>query len=121
MRRITDLSRSRPIRCSPSGHSWDCDMPIALQIVLALSPLAIYFLILGAWQSGRDPQVVPGMLDYGLLAFGVGGLIAFGPIGSGLIRVLFPGESVWAWLASPTLFTLVALLRAPSAHKRVVV
>ena len=96
-------------------------MPIPLQIALTLGPLAVYFLVLGAWQSGRDGRVVGGAVDFGLLAFGIGGLVAFGPIGSALIRLLFPGPSVWAWLALPTSVALVAMLAAPRMHRRLVV
>jgi hypothetical protein len=96
-------------------------MPIPVQICLTLGPLAIYFLILGVWQSGRDAKVVSGALDFALLALAVGGLLAFGPIGVVLIRLLFPGESVWAWLALPTTLALVALVWAPKTRRRVVV
>ncbi len=96
-------------------------MPIPVQICLTLGPLATYFLVLGAWQSGRDAKVVPGGLDFALLALGVGGLVAFGPIGTVLIRLLFPGESVWAWLALPTTLALAALMWAPKMRRRVVV
>jgi hypothetical protein len=96
-------------------------MPIPVQIVLAVGPLAFYFLVLGAWQSGRRPKVVSGVVDFGFLAFGLGAIIAFGPIGRVLVRYLFPGESVWAWLALPAMVALVALLWAPKTHRRVVV
>jgi hypothetical protein len=96
-------------------------MPIPLQIALTVGPLATYFLLLGAWQSGRDPKVIPGVVDFALLVFGVGGLVTFGPIGGILIRLLFPGESVWAWLALETTLALLALLWAPTTHNRIVV
>ncbi|MEO6809297.1 MAG: hypothetical protein ABI353_09330, partial [Isosphaeraceae bacterium] len=92
-----------------------------LRVVLALAPLACYFFMLGVWRSGRSPRVVPGPLDFGLLAMGLGGLIAFGPIGSVLIQVIFPGPSVWAWLALAATWALLALFWLPRTARRLVV
>jgi hypothetical protein len=92
-----------------------------LRLVLALTPLACYFFILGVWRSGRSPRVVPGPLDFGLLAMGLGGLIAFGPIGSVLIQAIFPGPSIWAWLALAATWALFTLLWLPRTARRLVV
>jgi hypothetical protein len=96
-------------------------MPSGVRLVLATLPLGIYFFVLGAWRCGRSPRVVSGPLDFGLLAFGLGGLVAFGPIGELLVDRLFPEPSVWAWLALASTLWLLALLWAPRAARRVIV
>jgi hypothetical protein len=93
----------------------------SLQTALMVGPLSILFLTLGIWHSGRRPHVVPGALDFGMLVFGLLGLMAFGPIGQFLVERLFPGSSLWAWLAVPTFFGLLAMLWAPRTARRVVV
>jgi hypothetical protein len=96
-------------------------MPLPLQIALSVGPLALYFFVLGAWQSGRDPKVVRGGADFALLIFGIGGLLCFGPVGRVIVSLLFPGPSVWAWLALPTSLALLALPFVPRAQRRLVV
>src|SRR5436190_21041662 len=49
--------------------------------VLTVGPLGVYLGVVGYWQGGRCPRVVRGLVDFGLLAFGVGGALAFGPFG----------------------------------------
>lgn len=92
-----------------------------LQMALTVGPLAGYLFVLGVWQSGRHPRVVAGALDFGLLAFGLGGLLVFGPIGHTLVGLMFPGPSVWAWLALPSLFLLLVLVWLPGTSRRLVV
>src|SRR5262245_11650943 len=92
-----------------------------VRLVLAFAPLAIYFFLVGLWRSGRSPRVIPGPVDFGLLVFGIGGLVAFGPIGEAVVRALFPTPSVWAWLAVATSIWLLALLWAPRTGRRLVV
>lgn len=65
---------------------------------ITVGPLALYFWVLGSWQGGTHPRVVSGLLDYLLLVFGLGGIIAFGPFGQYLTRALF-GQPGWLdWL-----------------------
>ncbi len=73
-------------------------MTLAAQIALAATPLSAYFYMLALFQSGRRPRVVSGPLDLLLLAIGVGGLVAFGPVGQVVIaRVVGPGATAWHW------------------------
>jgi hypothetical protein len=96
-------------------------MSLAVHVALAVGPLAAYFATLGVLQGGRRPVVVPGPLDFGGLAVGLGGLIVFGPVGNVLVNWLFPAPSVWAWLALASGYGLIVLLLAPRAGGRVVV
>ncbi len=96
-------------------------MSPALQVALAVGPLAAYFAALGALQGGRRPVVVPGPIDFLLLATGLGGLIVFGPVGLVLVRSLFPAPSPWAWLALASAYGLFVLLWAPRGARRLVV
>src|SRR5438309_1399111 len=57
------------------------------QYALTVGPLGFYLWVLGLWQSGRRPHVVRGLTDFTLLAFGVGGVLAFGPFGQLLARM----------------------------------
>ncbi len=88
---------------------------------LALLPLAAYFFTLGIWQSGKRPRVIAGTTDFGLLAFGVGGLIAFGPVGQVVVGTVFPRPSLPAWLAVASLVGLLAMIAAIWTRKRLVV
>ena len=96
-------------------------MSSVVQLLLTAGPLACYFLVLGLWRSGPSPRVVAGPVDFALLAFGVGGLVAFGPIGHWLVARLFPAPSLWAWMAVVTALWLAALLWAPRTARRLVV
>ena len=91
------------------------------QLVLTLGPLAVYLLSLGTWLAGRRSRVVAGWLDFACLAFGLGGLLSFGPIGHFLVHTLFPGPSLYAWLALPSMLFLAVMLGLPRASRRVVV
>jgi len=59
------------------------------QYALTVGPLGVYLWVLGLWQSERHPRVVRGLSDFALLAFGVGGVLAFGPFGQFAARTLF--------------------------------
>lgn len=91
------------------------------RLVLVLVPLAIYCATLGALQGSRRPRIVAGPADFGLLAFGLGGLIIFGPIGGFLRDRLFPAPSLASWLALATLYLLLVLLWLPRTARRLVI
>ena len=93
----------------------------SLRMILALGPLVAYFFTLAVWTSGKRPRVVTGTLDYALLSFGIGGLIAFGPIGEMLVRLAFRSTGLWGWLAMASLFALVAMMGARRNARRLVV
>lgn len=96
-------------------------MSPAVHVALAVGPLAGYFAALGVLQSGRRPVLVPGPLDFALMAVGLGGLIVFGPVGHLLVANLFPAPSLWAWLALASAYGLATLLGAPRSARLLVV
>jgi hypothetical protein len=96
-------------------------MSPALQVALAVGPLAAYFLMLGALQVSRHPTVLPGPVDFALLASALGGLVVFGPVGWVLTDSLFPGPSLWARLALLSGYVLMILIWAPRFGRRLVV
>lgn len=96
-------------------------MPPSWQYALTVGPLGFYLWVLALWQSGRHPRVVRGPVDAGLLAFGVGGVLAFGPIGETLTRFLSrsPGWPERAVIVSA--LALWASVVARRATRRLVV
>ncbi len=97
-------------------------MSISLEIALTATPLSLYFYVLAGLQNGRRPRVLPGPLDFALLALGVGGLIAFGPFGQAIVVRLFgPEPTVLAWTIWVGVLVLWALVLGGSASRRVVI
>src|SRR5882757_922117 len=45
------------------------------QYALTVGPLGFYLWVLAVWQSGRRPRVVRGLVDFALLAAGLGGVV----------------------------------------------
>src|SRR6476659_1324737 len=96
-------------------------MSLPLQVAPTVAPLACYFYVVGVWQSGRRPRVVPGRVDFAILAFGVLGLVTVGPVGQVLMGLIFnsPGPIAWAlWFAFLGLWTYIF---SGSASRRLVV
>jgi hypothetical protein len=97
-------------------------MTPAMQIALTATPLAVYFYALGVFHSGRRPRMVAGPVDVGLLAFGLGGLIAFGPFGRAVLgRLVGADVGTFAWAIWVGVVALWALVLAGSASLRVTV
>ncbi len=97
-------------------------MTPALQIALTATPLAAYFYTLGVFHSGRRPRMVSGPVDVGLLTFGVGGLVAFGPFGRAVLaRLIGEATGPVAWIIWIGVVGLWSLLLAGSASLRVTV
>ncbi len=96
-------------------------MTVAMRAVLALLPLALYCGIMGRWQIARRPIVVTGPGDFGLLAFGLGGLIAFGPAGQFVVNSVFPRPGLPAWMAVASLVGLIAMALAIPTRSRLVI
>ncbi len=96
-------------------------MPLSVRAALAFLPLSAYFFALGIWQGGTRPRVVSGAKDFGMLAFGLGGLIAFGPLGQVAVDAVFPRPSVAAWMAVASLVGLLAMAWSLRARKRLVI
>lgn len=76
---------------------------------------------MGVWQSGRSPRVVSGPLDFGLLVMGLGVLIAFGPIGSVLVRVIPGAKPPGLALTLAATWALLALFWLPRTARLLVV
>jgi hypothetical protein len=97
-------------------------MSLPIQVALTVGPLACYFYIVGVWQSGRRPRVIPGAVDFAVLALGVSGLMTVGPVGQVLMGLIFgptPGYLAWGlWLLFLSLWVGVF---AFSAARRLVV
>ncbi len=93
----------------------------AAQVALAAGPLAFYLAVLAAWQGGRHPRVVSGVLDFGLLAVGVGGLLTFGPFGQVVARALFGKPNLLDWLTLISGEGLIATVLARRALRRLAV
>lgn len=94
-------------------------MSVPLRTALALLPLALYFFVLGVWQSGRNPRLVSGSLDAFLLTVGLGGLLVFGPVGDLAVHWFFPQPNLAAWLAVASGLGLIALYFMARARVRV--
>ncbi len=97
-------------------------MTLAAQIALTATPLSAYFYALGVWHGGRGPRLVSGPVDAALLTAGLGGLVAFGPVGQIVIARLAgsrAGPIPWAlWVA---LLATWAVVFALSAARRLAV
>jgi hypothetical protein len=97
-------------------------MSLMMQVALTVGPLAAYFFIVGAWQSGKHPRVVAGPVDFAVLLFGVSGLLTVGPIGQVLMGVVFPrAHWAWAWGLWLIFLGLWARVFAFAASRRMVV
>lgn len=92
-----------------------------VHLLLTFSPLAFYFFLLGVWQSGRDPRLIPGPLDFGLLGFGIGGFLAFGPIGQFLAGLLLDSSGWPVRLVLLTILAGLAFFLSTRAHRRLVI
>jgi hypothetical protein len=88
---------------------------------LTVGPLGFYLWVLAFWQSGRHPRVVNGLVDFALLAFGLGGVLAFGPFGQFLARSIFGQPDLLDWLVILSGLGLSASVFARKALHRVVV
>lgn len=98
-------------------------MNTAVQLALMLGPMAFYLYVIAVWQSGRQPRVVAGPLDFGLLLLGVSGLLVFGPIGWLMVSraATFGTPSVWAWLVFVSSLGLLAVPWIPRSFRRLVI
>lgn len=98
-------------------------MNSTVQLALMLSPMAFYLYVVAVWQSGRHPRVVAGPVDFGLLLFGLSGLLICGPIGWLMVSraAAFGTPSVWAWLVLLCSFGLLAVPWIPRSFRRAVI
>ena len=97
-------------------------MTAAAQIALTAGPLAAYFYALGLLHGGTRPRLVSGPADVALMAFGLGGLVAFGPFGrSVMARLVGPEAGALGWSVWLGVVALWSLVLAGSASLRLTV
>ncbi len=96
-------------------------MSPAWQYALTVGPLGFYLWVLALWQSARTPRVVRGLLDFALLALGVGGVLAFGPFGDFAVRVIAPRNGFAARCLVISALLLWGSLLARRSVRRLVV
>jgi hypothetical protein len=94
-------------------------MTSELQFALTATPLAGYFYALCVFHGGKRPRLVSGPVDVGLLAFGLGGLVAFGPFGRAVLgRLVGNHAGPVAWTVWIGIVVAWALVLAGSATLR---
>jgi hypothetical protein len=97
-------------------------MTPAMQIALTATPLAVYFYVLGVFHCGRGPRMIAGPIDVAMLAFGLGGLVAFGPFGRAVLgRLVGVQVGIVAWSLWVSVVVVWALVLAASASLRVTI
>jgi hypothetical protein len=97
-------------------------MSVAVQIALTATPLAAYFYVLGLFHGGRRPRLVSGPADVGLMAFGLGGLVAFGPFGRSVLARLVGNEvGLLGWSIWVAMVVLWSMVLAGSATLRLTI
>jgi hypothetical protein len=92
-----------------------------LQYALTVGPLGFYLWVLALWQSDRHPRVVGGLLDFVMLALGIGGVLTFGPFGQLLVHMFFRRPDLYDWLVVASFLGLLASILARRALHRLVV
>ncbi|QDV38005.1 hypothetical protein ElP_59520 [Tautonia plasticadhaerens] len=90
-------------------------------LLVTLGPLACYFAAQGLWLCSPRPRLVSGTVDYLLMAFGLGALLAYGPVGGFLLQAVFRSPGLAAHLAWLSLLTTAALALAGPSHRRLLV
>ncbi|MCA1686745.1 MAG: hypothetical protein LC745_12410 [Planctomycetia bacterium] len=83
------------------------------QYALTVGPLGFYLWVLASWQGDGHPRVIRGLADFALLAFG--------PFGATLARMLSPRPDVFDRVVVVSGLGLVGCLLACRALKRLVV
>lgn len=91
------------------------------QVLVTAGPLASYFSLLAIWHGGRHPRIISGPVDAALLAFGLGGLVTFGPFGQLVAAMLFGVPGARHWLALTLAMVLAGSLMARGSARRLVV
>ena len=92
-----------------------------VRYLLAAGPLSAYFFLLALWQGGRHPRVIGGFWDAFLLAAGIGGLVAFGPLGHWIVLSLFHRPQLLDWLAVVAVELMLASVLAQRSWRRIVI
>ncbi|MCC7085276.1 MAG: hypothetical protein IT427_09745 [Pirellulales bacterium] len=93
----------------------------AVSLTIALAPLALYLLLLGALNLGRRPRVVSGGVDATWLAAGLAGLLIVGPM-----NLFLPADAAdrfgpFVWLLAVAFYALCTVFYVLVARPRLVV
>lgn len=91
------------------------------RVCLALGPVAMYMLLLGAINLSRRPLLVSGLRDAAALAVAISGLIVIGPM-----ELLFPVEAAivygpYIWLLLLALYVMCVMLWLLMLRPRLVI
>lgn len=93
-----------------------------LHLSIALGPLAVYFMLLGAINLGRRPFLTTGARDAAVLGIGIAGLVIVGPM------ELFMPETaaahfggMWVWLILIGLYALLLTLQVLLIRPRLII
>jgi hypothetical protein len=96
-------------------------LKMPLFVVLALPPLALYLLLVGAINLRRHPLLLSGTRDTGLLALGLCGFAVAGPLELFLPETAAFRFGPWVWILMLTLYFLLTSLVGIMATPRLVV
>lgn len=86
------------------------EIPDPFRFYVAVTPLALYLLVIGAMHLGRRPRLVGGMRDTLALMLAVSGLLAVGPLELFLPEHAATRFGALAWLLMMGLYVLVTVL-----------
>lgn len=87
---------------------------------LALGPLALYLLVLGAISLRRRPFVVSGPRDTAALGVGLSGLVLVGPIELLMPRDALAQFGVYAWIVLGVMYSLAVTMLVLLGRPRIV-
>src|SRR5262245_47168231 len=90
-------------------------------LTLALTPLAVYLLLLALLNVGRRPFVTTGGRDLLTLAVGLSGFIAAGPMELFMPMAAANQFGAYVWLLLLTLYVLSVLLAVLTMRPRIVI
>lgn len=92
-----------------------------LRIATALTPIALYAIVLGLMRTRSTPTVLSGAMDIMLLGFALSGMIFVGPIELFFPRGAYSILGVWTWVLLIVLFLFTLLLIAMSVPPKMIV
>jgi hypothetical protein len=92
-----------------------------LHVCIALGPLAMYLLVLGAVNLSRRPVVASGGRDALALALAISGFVAAGPMELFLPEMVAAWWGGWVWALMLTGYLLVVLFIVLMMRPRIVI
>jgi hypothetical protein len=92
-----------------------------IRLSVALLPLAAYFQVLGLIRLRSRPTILNGATDFFLLAMGLMGLIAIGPIELFFPRAAYAILGPWVWGVLIALYFFVIMLIALNSKFKLIV